>query len=114
MTLVHRYPKWRQADDLPVYRTLLGPTRIIDGERTLILHDERREYRTQWQPMAGVDFADNEFSLDLFEMYDNEGGAQCPCGDQIGASDVGELLDNIQSHCVLKDHPNPMPGLVRR
>lgn len=92
---------WRHAGDLPVFRTLLGPTRIVTGDTTITLHDVRREFRTQWRPMAGVDYSDAILDLACFEfVWDAEfGGAQCPCGDHIGAADVLELLESIREHC---------------
>jgi len=100
---------WRYAGDLPVFRTVGGPRRITHGDVTTILHDERVEWRTQWHPMAGVDFTDAVFDLSCFELAaDVEGSAaQCPCGDDIGAADVLELLENIREHCD-KKHPKAL------
>jgi hypothetical protein len=100
---------WRYAGDLPVFRTLLGPTRIVKGDTAITLHDVRHEFRTQWHPIAGVDYSDAILDLACFEFAaDDEGSAvQCPCGDAIGAADVLELLESIREHCDRR-HPGAL------
>lgn len=110
MTMVNTFRKWRYAEDLPVFRTLLGPTRVVRGDVVLTLHDAPREFRTQWHPQEGADFTDADFALDLFALLcDDQGspGAVCPCGDELPGGDAGELLRAIYQHCGAAGHPRP-------
>lgn len=101
---------WQFAYVMPVYRTIGGARRIVRGDVTTILHDERVEYRTQWRPMAGVDYVEAVFDLACFELVVDDFGtraARCPCGDDIEADDVAELLERIREHCKTK-HPGAL------
>lgn len=95
MSLTHRYPKWRSAESLVVFRALGGPA--------------RSEYRTPVFLVAGVDFTDTEFTLDAFDAQ-TEGWAldvTCPCGEQVTGESAGDLLRNIYRHCAAAKHPRP-------
>lgn len=94
MSHIRRFPYWRNAEHLVVFRTLAGPT---------------REYRTPVFLMPGVDFTDAEFTLDVFDAQ-TEGWAldvNCPCGEQVAGESAGDLLRNIYRHCEAAGHPYP-------
>jgi len=104
MSLTHLYPKWRQADDLPVFRTISGPARVIDGDRTLTFHDVRREWRTQFRACPRVDYVEGvKLTWRIFELPDGDDwsdGARCPCGEMIETTEwlLGELVDACNLH----------------
>lgn len=101
---------WQYAYVMPVFRTLGGPRRLVRGDVTTTLHDERVEWPTQWRPTAGVDYTDATLDLWAFELLGDDQwprGAECPCDEVIEADSVGELLDAIRVHCSDK-HPGAL------
>ena len=100
---------WQFAYVMPIYRTLGGVRRIVRGDVTTTLHDERVEWRTQFRPMAGVDYVDAVFDLACFDLTGDDDGSvcRCPCGESIAAADVGELLESIREHCKER-HPKAL------
>jgi len=110
MSLDRTFPVWRYAGDIPVFRTLAGPRREQHGDVTIVHHWQPYEWRTQFHAWAGTDYTDIDLDLSSFVLLgDDESpkGAECPCGDLIGAEDVGELLDNIGGHCQAR-HPGAL------
>lgn len=113
MTLAHRFLVWRRAADLPVYRSLLGPSRMMlrraDGDVITVTGPGQVTWLTQFHPWADRDYADREFTLDVFRSGD-EGYAlnvTCPCGEDLFGDDVGDLLREIYKHCGAAGHPRP-------
>lgn len=116
MTIAHRYPAWRRAEDLPVYREIGGPKRVTikrpDGDITLT-GPEQVTWLTQYRPWAGLDYTGCEFTLDAFRAVE-EGYAldvTCPCGERVSGDDAGDLLREIYKHCGAAGHP--LPGFDR-
>lgn len=109
MSFDSRFPVWRRAGDLPVYRSLgLRPVAVQRGS-IRIKGPERAEFWTQFHAWAGSDHFDRVLSLDAFRTV-GEGYAldvTCPCGEQLSADDAGELLREVYKHCGAAGHPLP-------
>lgn len=112
MSHIQRFPIWRRASDLPVYRTVSGyPKRLVQRGDVLvaITMPERAEWQTQFTPWAGADYTDAKLTLDLFELKDDyeASAVACPCGEMLYADNVGDLLREIYKHCGAAGHPRP-------
>jgi hypothetical protein len=107
MTFDNRFAVWCYAANLPVYRSLgLRPTTVQRGSIT-ISGPERAEFWTQFHAWAGKDYFDRVLDLDSFAADVCALDVVCPCGEQLSADDVGELLREIYQHCGAADHPVP-------
>jgi len=109
---MHRYPIWRYATDLPVYRALTGPSRTVfrraDGD-VVLTGPEQVTWLTRFCAWAGADYTDRDFTLDLFLAVDSGYALDvtCPCGQWLSGDDAGDLLREIYQHCGSAGHPRP-------
>lgn len=111
MSYIQRFPYWRYAGDLPVYRSLgLRPV-VVQRGGIRIEGPDRAEFWTQFHPCEGDDFTDVKFTLDVFRASDSGYAyaldVTCPCGEQVSGEDAGDLLREIYKHSGAAGHPRP-------
>lgn len=96
MSSINRFPIWRYAGDLPLFRTV-GAALV--------------PFVTQYRPWSGVDHFDIPFTLDSFAASDEIDSSvlrvACPCGERVIGYDAAELLRDIYEHCAKAGHPRP-------
>lgn len=110
MSMDGLYPKWRYAEDLPIFRTMGGPKRVQIREAGVVVREligpEQVTWSTPFRAWAGTDYTDRIFSLDVFTI-DGYGDVTCPCGEVLSADNAGDQLREIYKHCGASGHPLP-------